>query len=72
MVDRGRKTAQPQLPKMKLCEPPDTMPSLLAVTDRIPRPQPAARDRQTAEIHIRIAIMNRFNALGTAEIFRVA
>jgi hypothetical protein len=33
-----------------------------------------ARDpeRQTAEIHIRIAVMNRFNALGTAEIIRVA
>ncbi len=32
----------------------------------------AARDpdRQTAEIHIRIALMNRFNALGTAEIVR--
>ena len=28
--------------------------------------------RQTAEIHIRIALMNRFNALGTAEIVRVA
>jgi hypothetical protein len=34
----------------------------------------AARDpdRQTAEIHIRIALMNRFNAPGTAEIIRVA
>lgn len=34
----------------------------------------AARDpdRQTAEIHIRIALINRFNALGTAEIIRVA
>ncbi|MDN5567368.1 MAG: IS5 family transposase [Paracoccus sp. (in: a-proteobacteria)] len=34
----------------------------------------AARDpeRQTAEIHIRIALMNRFNALDTAEIVRVA
>ena len=34
----------------------------------------AARDpdRQTAEIHIRVALMNRFNALGTAEIVRVA
>ena len=34
----------------------------------------AARDpdRQTAEIHIRIALMNRFSALGTAEIIRVA
>ena len=34
----------------------------------------AARDpdRQTAEIHIRIAILNRFNALGTAESVRVA
>ncbi|GLK63675.1 hypothetical protein GCM10017635_11460 [Paracoccus kondratievae] len=29
-------------------------------------------DRQTAEIHIRIALMNRFNALGSAEIKRVA
>ena len=34
----------------------------------------AARDpdRQTAEIHIRVALMNRFNALGTADIVRVA
>jgi hypothetical protein len=29
-------------------------------------------DRQTAEIQIRIALMNRFNALGQAEIERVA
>lgn len=29
-------------------------------------------DRQTAEIHIRIALMNCFNALGTAEIIPVA
>ena len=29
-------------------------------------------DRQTAEIQIRIALMNRFSALGTAEIIRVA
>ena len=29
-------------------------------------------DRQAAEIHIRVASMNRFNALGTAEIERVA
>ena len=34
----------------------------------------ATRDqgRQTAEIHIRVALINRFNALGTAEIVRVA
>ena len=34
----------------------------------------AARDpdRQTAEIHIRVALMNRFSALGTDEIVRVA
>jgi len=34
----------------------------------------AARDpdRQTAEIQIRIALMNRFSALGTAEVVRVA
>lgn len=29
-------------------------------------------DRQAAEVHIRIALMNGFNALGTAEIKRVA
>ena len=29
-------------------------------------------DRQTAEIHIRVDLMNRFNALGTAETERVA
>jgi hypothetical protein len=29
-------------------------------------------DRQTAEIHIRTALMNRFNAPGTADIVRVA
>ena len=34
----------------------------------------AARDpdRQTAEIQLRIALMNRFSALGTAEIVHVA
>lgn len=34
----------------------------------------AARDRdcQTAGIHIRIALMNRFNALGATKIVRVA
>ena len=34
----------------------------------------AARDpdRQTAEVHIRVALMNRFNDLGTAQITRVA
>lgn len=29
-------------------------------------------DRQTSEVQIRVALMNRFNALGTAEIKRVA
>ncbi|SLN48565.1 hypothetical protein ROA7023_02095 [Roseisalinus antarcticus] len=29
-------------------------------------------DRQTAETHIRIALMNRFKALGAAEIIRIA
>ena len=37
--------------------------------DRITSRDP---DRQTAEIQIRIALMNRFSALGTAEIVRVA
>lgn len=34
----------------------------------------AARDPdyQTAEIHIRVALMNRFNALGTGDIVRIA
>jgi len=38
-------------------------------------PTPVAQDapdRQTAEIQIRIALVNCFNALGTAEIVRVA
>ncbi len=29
-------------------------------------------DRQAAEIHTRIALMNRFSALGQAEITRIA
>ena len=33
---------------------------------------PRDPDRQTAEIQIRIALMNRFSALGTADIVRVA
>jgi Transposase DDE domain len=37
--------------------------------DRIMAREP---DRQTAEIHVRIALMNRFSGLGTAEIMRVA
>ena len=40
-----------------------------AVGERIAAKDP---DRQTAEIQIRIALMNRFPALGTAEIGRVA
>jgi hypothetical protein len=34
----------------------------------------AARDpdRQTTEIHIRAALMNRFNALGTADVVRMS
>ena len=42
---------------------------LKAFGERIAAREP---DRQTAEIHIRIALMNRFNAFGTAEIVRVA
>ena len=37
---------------------------LKAFGERIAAKDP---DRQTAEIHIRIALMNRFSALGTAE-----
>ena len=42
---------------------------LKAFGDRIAARDP---DRQTAEIHIRVALMNRFNALGTAEVVRAA
>ena len=42
---------------------------LKAFGERIMAREP---DRQTAAINIRIALMNRFNALGTAEIVRVA
>ena len=42
---------------------------LKAFADRIMVRDP---DCQTAEIHIRAALMNRFSALGTAEIVRVA
>lgn len=42
---------------------------LTAFGERIAATEP---DRQTAEIHIRIALMNRFNALGTAEIVHLA
>ena len=42
---------------------------LKAFGERISATDP---DRQTAEIQIRVALMNRFSALGTAEIVRVA
>jgi len=42
---------------------------LKAFAERIPARDPT---RQTAEIHIRVALINRFNALATAEDVRVA
>lgn len=42
---------------------------LKAFGERIMAREP---DGQTAEIHIRVALMNHFNAFGTAEIVRVA
>ncbi len=45
------------------------MKCLKAFGERITSRDP---DRQTAEVQIRVALMNRFNALGTAEIERVA
>lgn len=88
-VDRGRMTTQPQLPVLKLCEPPSTMAgtsgydgqdttpaaaSRLTCAASAPSERIAARDpdRPTAEIRITIALMNRLNALSTAEIVRVA
>jgi hypothetical protein len=43
-------------------------PEIKRVGERISARDP---DRQTAEIQIRVALMNRFSALGTAEIVRV-
>lgn len=45
------------------------MRGLKAFGERIASRDP---DRQTAEIHVRIALMNRFSALGRAEIVRIA
>jgi hypothetical protein len=45
------------------------MRGLRAFGERIAARDP---DRQTAEIQIRVALMNRLSALGTAEIVRVA
>ena len=42
---------------------------LKAFAERIAARDPA---RQTAEIHIRVTLINRFNALATAEVLRVA
>jgi hypothetical protein len=42
---------------------------LKAFADRIATRDP---DRQTAEIHIRVALINGVNAPGTAEVVRVA
>ena len=44
------------------------MPCMKAFGERIAARHP---DSQTAEIQIRVALMNRFSALGTAEIVRV-
>lgn len=45
------------------------MRGLKAFGDRIDARDP---DRQIAEIHIRVALINRFNALGTADVIRAA
>ena len=45
------------------------MRGLKAFGDRIAARDP---DRQTAEIHIRVALINRFNTLGTADVVRLA
>ena len=45
------------------------MQCLKAFGERIAARDP---DRQTAEIHIRVTLINRFNALGTAGVVRVA
>ena len=47
----------------------DAMSQGLRRAHRCTRPRPP--NRQTAEIQLRAALMNRFNARGTAEIIRV-
>ena len=44
---------------------------LFEIAAKRPKPSLVSGDRQTAEIQIRIALMNRFSALGTANIVRV-
>ncbi len=53
----------------RTCGAEPARPQILRRAHRLTRSGP---DRQTAEVHIRVALMNRFNALGTAEIERVA
>ena len=64
---RSRIAANP-LMECRQCAAGQRMRWPKAFGERIPARGP---DRQTVEIHIPIALMNRFNAIGTAEIFRV-
>jgi len=59
-----------RIPRLQPHRSEDALHQVLQRTHRCPQPRPP--DRQTAEIHIRIAFINRFNALGTAEIVRLA
>ena len=63
----GLLKAMDRIPRPKPDRGEDAMPKSFG--ERITARDP---DRQTAEIHIRIALMNRLEALGTAEIVRVA
>ena len=69
---RGRKSFGERIAAVRHCrsELPIAAPSVRA--RRATALQWLTPDRQAAGIHIRVALMNRFNALGTAEIVRVA
>jgi hypothetical protein len=72
---QGLPEALDRLPRPQPDRGQDALPEGLRREDcrERPRPTEASRTRSgTAEIHIRIALMNRFDALGTANITRVA
>ena len=69
-IDNGRSRAEARMPSSIPLEPgaPDLF-DLKSFGARIAARDP---DRQNTEVHIRAALINRFSALGTAEIVRVA
>lgn len=67
--EEGRASWEPQNGYHVRSRAEAKMRCLKASEDRVAARDP---DRNTAEIHIRVALINRFGALGTAEIVRLA